>query len=110
MPNLLDAIGNLQSVAFEEVYIPDMGSFQTFEADIQIEADGCDYVFSTLRIYTHQPGKDGDGFFTAKLETATQQRIVLALKSFIENDRATYERLCELADAEGLRVHLMEAA
>ena len=109
MPNLLDAIGNLQSVAFEEVYIPDMGSIQTFEADIQIEADDCDYVFRALRIYTHQPSKDGDGFFTAKLDTSTQQRVVLALKSFVEGD-AEYERLCELADGEGLRAYLMEAA
>jgi hypothetical protein len=109
MPNLLDAIGSLSRVAFEEVYIPDMGSIQTFEADIQIEADGCDYVFRALRIYTHQTGKDGDGFFTAKLDTSTQQRIALALKSFVEGD-AQYERLCELADEEGLRAYLMEAA
>lgn len=109
MTNLLDAIGELERVDFEEVYIPDMGSFQTFEADVQVEADGCDYVFSALEIYTHQTGPDGDGFFPAKMRTATQRRVVLALRLFIEGD-AEYDRLCELADAQGLQKFLMEAA
>lgn len=107
--NILDAIGHLNRIAFEEVSVDGTGRIETFEVDVQIEVDGDDYVFLASRIYTHQDSLDGDGFYPAQTETSVQQAIELALREYVQSKDA-YERLCELADDEGLRCYLMEAA
>lgn len=107
--NILDAIGHLNRVAFEEVSVSGTGRIETFEADVQVEVDGDDYVFFASRIYTHQDGPDGDGFYPARTETSVQQGVELALREYVQSTGA-YKRLCELADDEGLRSYLMEAA
>lgn len=110
MINTLDAIGSLERVSFEEVMVPDLGSIQTFEADIQVEADCGDYIFRVVRVYTHQAGADGDGFFSAQLNGRLQIDTALALRTFVETDPSQIARLEELADEAGLRQMLREAA
>lgn len=107
--NVLDAIGHFNRVAFEEVSVSGTGRIETFEVDVQVEVDCGDYVFLASRIYTHQDGPDGDGFYPAQTETSVQQGVELALREYVQSKDA-YERLCELADDEGLRCYLMEAA
>ena len=111
MINTLDAIGSLERVSFEEVMVPDLGSIQTFEADIQVEADGDDYVFLASRIYTHQIDGEGEfDFLPAKTDTSVQLGIELAFREHVESNKA-YEFLCEQADEDtDIKRNLLRAA
>lgn len=109
--SILDAIGTLERVAFEEVYVPDLGTVIWFESDIQVETDCCDYVFLITKIYTQQiDGEGRESFLPALTETATQQAIELALRTYIDSDKGVYAGLCEMADEQGLRNWLTVAA
>ena len=108
--NLYDTIGHIDRVLFEEVAVNESGRIETFQADVHVQADGCDYVFTPAKIYVHQTGPDGDDFFPAKTETRLQQLSEMALRVHVHTDPKAIEYLTELADAEGLSIHLMEAA
>lgn len=109
--SILDAIGALDRVTFEDVFVPDLGTIIWFEADIQVETDCCDYVFNVTKIYTQQiDGEGQEGFLPALTDSATQQAIELALRTYVESDKGVYEGLCEMADEQGLRNWLTVAA
>lgn len=104
------AIGHLERVRFDEANVAGTGRIEAFEADIQVEADGDDYVFLASKIYTYQDGKDGVDYYAAQMETAVQQGIELALREHVLNDEKAYEFLCgEVADTE-IERNLLRAA
>lgn len=108
--SILDAIGHLDRIAFEEVSVSGTGRIETFEADVQIEADGEDYAFLASRIYTHQDGPDGDDFYPAQTETSVQQGIELALREYVQSNEA-FEFLCGEADKDpDIKRNLLRAA
>ena len=104
------AIGHLERVRFEEVSVDGTGRIETFEADIQVEADGDDYVFMPVQIYTHQNAPDGDGFFPCMNDTGAQMCIEMALQYHVTNDTDANIYLAKMADDEGLRPELLRAA
>lgn len=109
--SISDAIGTLEHVAFEDVFVSDLGTVIWFHADIQVKTDCCDYVFLVTKIYTKQiDGEGQQSFLPALTHTATQQAIELALRTYIDSDKGVYDGLCEMADEQGLRNWLTVAA
>lgn len=109
--SILDEIGHLNRVPFEDMYVPDVGSVIWFQADISVEKDGDGYHFVVQQIYTqHDAGEDNESFKPALKNTATQVAIEFELRTFLANDPHVYEQLCEAADREGLSHWLREAA
>lgn len=101
---LLDAIGHLDRVSFEDTMVPDLGTMLWFEADFRVEADNGSYAFFVCQIYTQQASPEGDeGYFPAPTNTSAQIILELELRSFLEISQKVQEQLCELADAAGLR-------
>jgi hypothetical protein len=108
---ILDAIGHLEQVPFEDMMIPDLGTVLWFRADFQVEADNGVYAFIVQKIYTQQPSPDGpDGYFPAPANTAAQIILERELRNFLQSSEEIYEQLSSLADAAGLDHWLHVAA
>ncbi len=108
---MLDAIGHLEKIPFEETLIPELGTILWFQADFQVEADDGSYAFTTLQIYTQQLSPEGfEGYFPALLHTALQSSLDLELRCFLQSDQAVHDRLSELADQAGMAYWLYTAA
>ncbi len=101
---ILDAIGHLNKVPFEDTMIPDLGTMLWFQADFQVEADDDAYAFFAQQIYTQQPSPEGsDGYVPVPTNTAAQLVLELELRNFLQSSRDVYEYLSNLADEAGLR-------
>lgn len=108
---MLDAIGHLDRVPFEDTMIPDLGTMLWFEADFSVEADNGSYAFFVQKIYTQQVSPEGgDGYFLAPTNTSAQIILEQELRSYVQSSQRVQEQLCELADAAGLEHWLHVAA
>lgn len=109
--SILDAIGQLDRVPFQDVHVPDLGMVVWFQADIQVEKLDDSYHFEVLQIYTQHDGGEGDDSFKPALKnTATQVALEFELRTFLTSDPDINEQLCEAADREGLSHWIREAA
>lgn len=108
---MLDAIGQLERVSFEDTMIPDLGTMLWFQADFSVEADDGSYAFFVQQIYTQQASPEGtEGYFTIPTNTAAQIVLELELYSFLQSSELVHEQLCELADEAGFKHWLHVAA
>lgn len=108
---ILDAIGHLERISFEDTMIPDLGTMLWFQADIQVEAEEGSYAFFAQQIYTQQTSPEGsEGYFPAPINTSAQIILELELRNFVENSEQVYKLLCQLADEAGFAQWLHVAA
>ncbi|MEH6725026.1 MAG: hypothetical protein V7703_02630 [Hyphomicrobiales bacterium] len=107
---ILDAIGHLNKVPFEDMMIPDLGTVLWFQADFQVEAEDGAYAFFSQQIYTQQTSPEGaDGYFPVPTNTAGQLILELELRNFVQSSELVYQQLSNLADEAGLK-HWLDVA